>query len=45
MVAAKMWARRLMLATGVAAFGAAASTIAYEAAGAALSLGSFALAH
>jgi hypothetical protein len=44
MVAAKMWARRLMLATGVAVCGAAASTLAYEAAGAAMSLGSLALA-
>ena len=45
MAAAKMWARRMMFVTGVAAFGAAASTMAYEAAGAAMSLGSLALAH
>ena len=35
----------MMLVTGVAAFGAAASTLTYEAVGAALSLGSLALAH
>ncbi len=44
MVGAKMWFRRLIVAAGVMGFGAAASAVAYQAAGAATTLASFALA-
>ena len=44
MVGAKMWARRVMVMLAVLGFGTAASGVAYQAAGAATSLGSLALA-
>ena len=44
MAGTKMWARRMIVVLGVVAFGAVASAGAYQAAGAATSLGSLALA-
>ncbi len=45
MVGTKMWARRLIVVVAVVGFGCAASGVCYQAAGAALSLGSLALSH